>query len=65
MAVNLRAKIGKTDSLTIFDVNQKSTQKFMDELTDKAHTTVAGDVREVAEKSVSAHHVGFLTRCFQ
>jgi len=49
MASNLRAKIGKSDTLIVHDVNAESTTKFVEE---NPGTEVAQNVREVAEKSV-------------
>lgn len=51
MATNLKAKIGKSDTLIVHDVNSESTKKFVEE---NPGTEVAQNVREVAEKSVCA-----------
>jgi len=49
MASNLRAKIDKSDTLVIHDVNAEITAKFVKE---NPGAEVAQNVREVAEKSV-------------
>ena len=52
MAKNLRAKIPEGDTLTIFDVNSASLEKFSQEATPSG-VVVAKSPREVAEKAVS------------
>ena len=52
MAKNLRAKIPEGDTLTIFDVNKASLEKFSQEATPSG-VVVAKSPREVAEKAVS------------
>jgi hypothetical protein len=49
MAVNLRQKIQKSDTMVINDVNDAATQKFVEEFDD---VTIAKTVREVAEQTV-------------
>jgi len=53
MAQNLRAKIPKGDTMTVFDVNSASLEKFAKEA-QPASVQIAKTPREVAEKSVSA-----------
>lgn len=57
MAKNLRAKINNEDELTIYDVNDAATTKFMEENKGPSGSggkvTVAKDAREVAERCVS------------
>lgn len=53
MAKNLRAKIPETDTLTIFDVNASSLEKFSQEATPSG-VVVAKSPREVVENAVSA-----------
>jgi malate/lactate dehydrogenase len=50
MAQNLRAKLPSSDNLIIYDVNSEAAAKFAK---DNSNVEVAGDVRDVAEKSVS------------
>lgn len=57
MARNLRSKIGQNDSLSVHDVNPAVTQRFAEEM---GNVTVAKDVREVAEHSVSNSHTSAL-----
>lgn len=63
MARNLRSKIPKEDKLVVFDVNETATKEFLGvfnagmEILDVGETTVAKDVRDVAEKSVCAQYV--------
>jgi hypothetical protein len=52
MAKNLRAKIPVEDTLFVHDVNTEATKKFLDE--HPQGVRVAANVREVAEKAVSA-----------
>ena len=52
MAKNLRAKIPKEDTLTVFDVNTASTKRLTEEADAKVH--VASSPKEVAEMSVRA-----------
>lgn len=52
MAKNLRAKIAKTDTLVVHDVNPEAVKSFLAEHGDSV-TEAAADVRQVAEKSVS------------
>jgi hypothetical protein len=52
MAKNLRAKIPAEDTLFVHDVNTAATKKFLDE--HPQGVRVAANVREVAEKAVSA-----------
>jgi 3-hydroxyisobutyrate/3-hydroxypropionate dehydrogenase len=54
MAKNLRAKLPESDTLTIFDVNATSVEKFAQEAT-PGGIVIAKNPREVAEKSVSLH----------
>jgi hypothetical protein len=49
MAVNLRQKIHKSDTMVINDVNDAATQKFVEEV---GNVTIAKTVREVAEQTV-------------
>jgi CheY-specific phosphatase CheX len=49
MAVNLRQKIQKSDTMVINDVNDAATQKFVEEV---GNVTIAKTVREVAEQTV-------------
>jgi len=49
MAVNLRQKIHKSDTMVINDVNDAATQKFVEE---HSNVTIAKTVREVAEQTV-------------
>lgn len=51
MALNLRKKIPESDTLSIFDVNPKSTQKFVDEAGSKG-VYIASDPKDLAQKSV-------------
>ena len=51
MAVNLRKKIPKSDTLTVFDVNQESLKKITAEEGVGA-IQVATDPKELAQKSV-------------
>ena len=51
MAVNLRKKIPKSDTLTVFDVNQESLKKITAEEGVGA-IQVAADPKELAQKSV-------------
>lgn len=52
MAKNLRAKIPKEDTLTVYDVNQTSLDKLKSEVaSDKLH--IAKSPQEVAHNSVS------------
>lgn len=51
MARNLRSKIPEGDTLTVFDVNAKSTEKLQSESSSK-NLHVAKSPREVAEKAV-------------
>ncbi len=53
MAKNLRAKIPEGDTMTIFDVNAASLEKFSQEASPSG-VIVAKSPREVAENSVSA-----------
>ena len=58
MAKNLRSKIPKEDKLVVFDVNNKATEDFLGvfkagmDTPNVGETTVAKDVRKVAENSV-------------
>lgn len=49
MAKNLRAKIPKSDTMVINDVNDAAIQQFVKEV---GNVTIAKSVREVAEKTV-------------
>lgn len=49
MAKNLRAKIAKTDTMVINDVNDSATKQFVEEV---GNVTIAKTVREVAEQTV-------------
>jgi hypothetical protein len=56
MAKNLRSNLPSTDTLLIYDVNAGATKRFVEEeqsMSNEATIKVAGDVREVAENSVS------------
>jgi len=55
MAKNLRAKIPESDTMTIFDVNKTSLEKFSQEAT-PAGVVVAKSPRELAENAVSYTH---------
>lgn len=52
MAKNLRAKIPENETLTIFDVNTASLEKFTHEATPSG-VIIAKSPREVAENAVS------------
>ena len=52
MAKNLRTKIPKEDTLTVFDVNAASTKRLAEEAGAKVH--IATSPKEVAEMSVRA-----------
>lgn len=52
MAKNLRAKIPEGDTMTVFDVNTASLEKFSQEATPTG-VVVAKSPREVVENSVS------------
>lgn len=52
MAKNLRAKIPESDTLTVFDVNAASLEKFSQEAT-PAGVVIAKSPREVVENAVS------------
>ncbi len=60
MAKNLRAKIQESDTLIVHDVNTTATHEFLEEVEEgkdsgwKA-TSIAQDVREVAENAVSTN----------
>lgn len=58
MAKNLRAKIPAEDTLVIFDINRSSMQRFCQEpdLASKGGLTVANDIKEVVNTSVSPNH---------
>ena len=49
MATNLRAKLPKSDTLIIHDLNSEATAKFVKE---NQGTEIATSVRELAERSV-------------
>lgn len=51
MARNLREKILPTDTLIVYDVNSNTVKQFAEEI---GNTSVAKDVAEAAEKSVSS-----------
>ena len=51
MAKNLRAKIPEKDTLTVFDVNSASAEKFVKEAV-PGNVQVAKGPREVAEQAV-------------
>lgn len=63
MARNLRAKIPSTDTLIVRDVNEEAAKRFVAEAQETARNAgvspdenqvqIAGDARELAEKSVS------------
>ena len=53
MARNLRNKIAANDELVIHDVNAQATARFKDELGNAKNVHIAGDVKQVAEQSVS------------
>jgi hypothetical protein len=55
MAKNLRAKIPKGDSLTVFDLNKTALDRFVEEATE-GKVTVAKEPREVVENSVRSQH---------
>jgi hypothetical protein len=52
MAQNLRAKIPEADTLSVFDVNQTTLEKFSKEAV-PSNVVVAGNPREVVENAVS------------
>lgn len=54
MAQNLRAKIPEADTLTVFDVNKSSLEKFQKEAV-PSNVVIAQSPREVVENSVSLH----------
>lgn len=54
MAKNLRAKIPKSDTMVINDVNDAATQQFVEEF---GNVTIAKSVREVAEQTVCSSHL--------
>ena len=49
MAKNLRAKIGESDSLTVYDVSAKAMESLQQEA---GNVSIAKSAREVAEKAV-------------
>jgi len=56
MARNLLAKLPRSDTLRVYDINTESAQKFADEtkaLSQGATVEVAASVRDAAENSVS------------
>lgn len=53
MAANLRKKLAADDTLTVYDVNKASTDKFKEEHSYSA-VTVGKDVVDVAAQSVSS-----------
>ena len=55
MAKNLRAKIPEADTMSIFDVNTVSLDKFSREVT-PAGVTIATSPRELVENAVSRDH---------
>lgn len=62
MAKNLRAKIPEADTLTIFDVNKSSLEKFSQEAV-PSKVVVAGSPREVVENAVSRDLFSFALGC--
>lgn len=52
MAKNLRTKIPESDEMVIHDLNPKTTEQFAQEV---GNVTVAKNVREVAENTVSVN----------
>ena len=52
MARNLRAKLPAEDTLIVYDVNSQATKTLVSEAPGGQGITIAGTVREVAEKSV-------------
>lgn len=54
MAQNLRAKIPEADTLTVFDVNKSSLERFSKEAV-PSNVVLAQNPREVAENSVSSN----------
>lgn len=52
MAKNLRAKIPEADTLTVFDVNKSSLEKFSQEAT-PSNVVLAQNPRQVVENAVS------------
>ena len=54
MAKNLRAKLPDGDTLTVFDVNTASVDRFVKEA-EPANVQVGKNPREVAEKAVCVH----------
>lgn len=59
MAKNLRSKIPAGDTLVIRDIDSDVMKKFVDEVgassKERLNVEVAGNAREVAEKSVCCH----------
>ena len=63
MALNLRKKIADSDTLTVFDVNQDATKKFVEEAGSKS-VQVASDPKEVAHKSVCPEEYLKMSSCY-
>ena len=55
MAKNLRAKIPESDSFIICDTNADATKKFVEE-SEGREVHIAGNPKEVAQKSVCCSH---------
>jgi 3-hydroxyisobutyrate dehydrogenase-like beta-hydroxyacid dehydrogenase len=51
MAMSLRAKISKSSSLVVCEINEKRRDHFVEEASEHGTTLVASTPREVAEKS--------------
>jgi len=52
MAKNLRSKLPSDDTLIVHDINEAATKKLAEEAPGGQGVTIAGSVREVAEKAV-------------
>lgn len=52
MAKNLRSKLPSDDTLIVHDINEAATKKLVSEAPGGQGVTIAGSVREVAEKAV-------------
>ena len=60
MATNLSKKLGKGDTVLVFDVNSKSVDQFVEEASksgSKITVEAVGSAREAAERSVSQLHL--------
>ena len=62
MAKNLRAKIPEADTMTVFDVNAASLEKFSQEASPSG-VIIAKSPREVAENAVSTSRMRIIWSC--